>query len=148
MHINFLRALIIPNKILLLVLLFPILMFLMSQESYAQVCGNGVLDAAEVCDDGNTFSDDGCSGDCLSIEAGFNCITPGELCISICGDGIQTSLEVCDDGNDSPGDGCSATCQMEIAHNVPALGLWGLLALAGVLGIIGLMVIRRRKLEA
>ena len=32
-------------------------------------CGNGVVNDGEVCDDGNTRSGDGCSGDCLSDES-------------------------------------------------------------------------------
>jgi cysteine-rich repeat protein len=32
------------------------------------VCGDGVAVGPEVCDDGNTISGDGCSGDCLTIE--------------------------------------------------------------------------------
>lgn len=31
-------------------------------------CGDGILDAGEACDDGNTASGDGCAGDCLSTE--------------------------------------------------------------------------------
>ena len=31
-------------------------------------CGDGVWDAGEACDDGNTDDNDGCSGDCLTIE--------------------------------------------------------------------------------
>jgi cysteine-rich repeat protein len=63
------------------------------------MCGNGVLDAGEVCDDGNTVSGDGCSADCQSTE--------------VCGNGILdvAAGEVCDDGNAVSGDGCSADCQ-------------------------------------
>ena len=35
-------------------------------------CGNGVLNGAEACDDGNTTPGDGCSATC-TIEAGFSC---------------------------------------------------------------------------
>lgn len=31
-------------------------------------CGDGITDAGEVCDDGNTMSGDGCTGDCRSTE--------------------------------------------------------------------------------
>ena len=46
------------------------------------VCGNGVLDAGEQCDDGNTVAapPDGCSATC-SIESGWSCPTPGAACV-------------------------------------------------------------------
>jgi cysteine-rich repeat protein len=31
-------------------------------------CGDGILDAGEVCDDGNTVGGDGCSADCKSLD--------------------------------------------------------------------------------
>jgi cysteine-rich repeat protein len=64
------------------------------------VCGDGILDVGEECDDGNTVSGDGCSSVCV---------------IEFCGDGIvQAGLgEQCDDGNTIAGDGCSPTCQFE-----------------------------------
>ncbi len=60
------------------------------------VCGNGVADPGEVCDDGNTVSDDGCNASCTSDES--------------CGNGIVDTSEVCDDGNLTDGDGCAASC--------------------------------------
>jgi len=38
-------------------------------------CGNGVIDAGEQCDDGNTFIDDGCSNTC-QIDEGWQCDDP------------------------------------------------------------------------
>jgi len=61
------------------------------------VCGNGIVEAGEACDDGNTVGNDGCSATC-TLE---------------CGDGILEGTEQCDDGNTLPGDGCDATCQFE-----------------------------------
>ena len=100
---------------------------------YNPQCGNGVRDAGEVCDDGNTVSGDGCSGDCLSNETcgnGYIDYIKGEMCddgnnISgdgcsadcrsdeTCGNGILDTIkgEVCDDGNRRSGDGCSADCR-------------------------------------
>jgi cysteine-rich repeat protein len=43
-------------------------------------CGDGILDEAEVCDDGNGVAGDGCSADCASIETGFACAAPGAPC--------------------------------------------------------------------
>ena len=72
--------------------------FQVTQES---VCGDGMLEAPEVCDDGNTMDGDGCSADCLSDET--------------CGNGIVDAAtgEVCDDGNTMDGDGCSALCDSD-----------------------------------
>src|SRR6185295_6117762 len=83
-------------------------------------CGNGVLDdqlpknpmtdpglcldsttqstgCAEVCDDNNQVSGDGCSANCLSEED--------------CGNGIVDVGELCDDGNDIDNDSCRNDCQ-------------------------------------
>lgn len=62
------------------------------------VCGDGIVNEEEACDDGNNAGGDGCSADCLSDES--------------CGNGIVDAAagEVCDDGNTSGGDGCSGDC--------------------------------------
>lgn len=62
-------------------------------------CGNGVLENAEICDDGNAVSGDGCDANCKPTG---------------CGNGIKTAPETCDDGNTTGGDGCSATCKLEV----------------------------------
>ncbi len=61
-------------------------------------CGNGILDANEVCDDGNAVAGDGCSDSCKSNET--------------CGNGVVDPVtgEVCDDGNHQSHDGCAQTC--------------------------------------
>ncbi|MBL9024382.1 MAG: hypothetical protein JNL21_19460 [Myxococcales bacterium] len=58
------------------------------------VCGNGVVEAGEDCDDGNLDELDACT---------TTCKVPG------CGDGVlqQSFGEVCDDGNTVAGDGCT-----------------------------------------
>ena len=76
-------------------------------------CGDGSLDSGEECDDGNNESGDGCSGDCRVIEHGYECTTPGELCVGTCGDGIVVASEECDDGNVDPDDGCDGDCEVE-----------------------------------
>ncbi len=63
------------------------------------VCGNGVLEAPEICDDGNNFPGDGCNPTCSSDES--------------CGNGIVDATESCDDGNLAGGDGCDPICQLE-----------------------------------
>jgi|GEM_PF-5719499 len=67
--------------------------------SSAPICGDGVVDPGEACDDGNIVGGDGCSGYCF-VEAS-------------CGDGTVDTGEGCDDGNNVGGDGCSALCQVE-----------------------------------
>ncbi len=63
------------------------------------VCGNGVLEQNEACDDGNTTNFDGCSSTCQVEQP-------------VCGNGIVEFGEGCDDGNATPGDGCFA-CKVE-----------------------------------
>lgn len=78
-----------------------------SPSSPGPVCGNGVLESGEQCDDGNTQSGDGCSALC-TVE------TP------VCGNGNVEAGEQCDDGNTIPGDGCDASCLIEAtAASVP-----------------------------
>ncbi|MBI5507985.1 MAG: DUF4215 domain-containing protein [Deltaproteobacteria bacterium] len=65
----------------------------------ACVCGNGVVNPGEDCDDGGTTPGDGCDARC-HFEP-------------VCGNSRLDPGEQCDDGNTSPGDGCSPTCQSE-----------------------------------
>ena len=72
------------------------------------LCGNGVNDSPETCDDSNIIAGDGCSASC-TIEPGYQC--PGfTSCTPICGDGIVISPEVCDNQNTVSGDGCDSLC--------------------------------------
>jgi cysteine-rich repeat protein len=73
------------------------------------VCGNGVVEGAEQCDDsGYTGPCDECSPTC-------------QLNPAVCGNGIVEPGEECDDGPTEPdmctppvsGDGCDANCQRE-----------------------------------
>jgi len=99
-------------------------------------CGDGVIDAGEQCDDGNTTSGDGCSSSCQdeprcgngTLDAGEQCddgnTTDGDGCSAsctdepkpCCGDGVIDAGEQCDDGNTTSGDGCSSTCQNECGN--------------------------------
>ena len=78
-------------------------------------CGDGVLDTAEACDDGNSAAGDGCSSLC-QVEEGYECLTPGAPCTLLprCGDGRVDpgEGEVCDDGNADGGDGCARDCAL------------------------------------
>jgi cysteine-rich repeat protein len=62
------------------------------------VCGNGLRDPGEACDDGNIASSDGCSSNCSSTE--------------VCGNGVRDPGEACDDGNQVDGDGCQNNCKI------------------------------------
>jgi large repetitive protein len=75
------------------------------------LCGNGVVDPGENCDDGNTVSGDGCDNQCC-IERGYDCKSAyAPPCH--CGDGKLDFGEQCDDGNSASGDGCSYRCKLE-----------------------------------
>lgn len=50
--------------------------------TYAPICGNGTLDGAEACDDGNSASGDGCSSSC-TIETGYSCSGTPSTCVAI-----------------------------------------------------------------
>lgn len=87
------------------------------------ICGNGILEGAEKCDDGNVADNDGCSALC-TVEANHVCNVPGTPCTELgtCGDGQLRSDEVCDDGNKNGGDGCSTTCTVEDGWACPLIG--------------------------
>jgi cysteine-rich repeat protein len=82
------------------------------------ICGNGVYNGVEECDDGNKINGDGCNLLC-EVEEGFRCwnrtdetgegLVRGD-CRPICGDGYWEPVldgEQCDDGNSRGGDGCT-----------------------------------------
>lgn len=80
------------------------------------VCGNGVIETGEVCDDHNTATGDGCGATC-QVETGYVCTGAPSVCHQIvCGDGLIDAGEACDDHNAAAGDGCSATCQVETGY--------------------------------
>ena len=62
------------------------------------VCGDGVVEGDEPCDDGNQDNLDGCLNDC----------TPAS-----CGDGfVWVGVETCEDGNADDSDGCRNNCRL------------------------------------
>jgi len=85
------------------------------EDAGGPLCGNGILETGEVCDDGNQVGGDGCVETCTAVEKDFTCPRPGEACISTvtCGDGIVNGAEQCDDHNTTSNDGCSATSTAE-----------------------------------
>ena len=82
----------------------------------ASICGNGVVEFPETCDDGNMANGDGCSNMC-TVESGWSCSGTTSICspIAVCGNGVVESGETCDDSNTVNGDGCSNTCKLETA---------------------------------
>jgi cysteine-rich repeat protein len=75
----------------------------------SEMCGNGIKEAGEQCDDGNLKSGDGCSAGC-------------RLENWKCGNGIREGAEECDDGNTNTGDGCTPTCKLEFTPPAPVCG--------------------------
>ncbi len=89
-------------------------------------CGNGVVEAGEVCDDGNAATGDGCDLNCMATGCGNGVMTGAEACddgnavsgdgcdnnctITECSNGVLTAGEGCDDGNTVDGDGCDRNC--------------------------------------
>ena len=68
-------------------------------------CGNGILNAGEVCDEGNRNSnsvDSSCRLDCRLGRCGDTIVDVGSV-----------RKEQCDDGNTVSGDGCSRECIVE-----------------------------------
>jgi cysteine-rich repeat protein len=59
------------------------------------VCGDGVHNLGEACDDGDFDNTDECTEYCLAAA---------------CGDGYVQQGETCDDGNQIDGDGCNVDC--------------------------------------
>ena len=96
---------------------------------FGPVCGDGIPEAAEECDDGNTVVTDECTNACLDAVCGDGVVGPDEECddvnvidtdactnacrLAVCGDSIVGPAEECDDGNTTDGDGCSADCEGE-----------------------------------
>jgi cysteine-rich repeat protein len=111
------------------------------------VCGNGVKETGEQCDDGNSNNDDGCLADCTNAECipgqggcgdGNSCTTDSCVegrCVSSdntasCDDGLAcTTGDTCSDGACSGTDACGAGKRCDAAtgqcKNVKALkGTW------------------------
>jgi cysteine-rich repeat protein len=86
------------------------------------VCGDGILEADEICDDGNTATGDGCSATC-ELETGYYCDGVPSVCTMVmCGDSTVDPGESCD----PPATGtCSANCALEIAAAGSGISLTG-----------------------
>jgi len=88
------------------------------------LCGDGLRQGSETCDDGNTNNNDGCANNCR-IEQGWTCSTgTPNVCAFNCGDGTKTGSEQCDDGDTMSGDGCSDVCVIEdgyVCNGTPSM---------------------------
>lgn len=81
-------------------------------ECPSAVCGDGVVQAGEACDDGAMNGAYGsCAGDCAGPGPG-------------CGDGVVNGPEACDDGDAVDGDGCNVDC-VESGSEVWTVGYGG-----------------------
>jgi len=100
------------------------------------MCGNGVVDPGEACDDGNNTDGDGCSSSC-QVEASsetqcddgidndgdglVDCADSdcqNDPVCGVCGNGIVEAGEQCDDGNVTIGDGCDDRCMLEVSPEI------------------------------
>jgi uncharacterized repeat protein (TIGR01451 family)/MYXO-CTERM domain-containing protein len=91
----------------------------------ANACGNNVVEAGEVCDDGNA-SETPCTNTCRRAN-GQPCTMDNQCASGVCdeqgshtcepantcGNGNVEGAEGCDDGNTNSGDGCNSGCRIE-----------------------------------
>jgi cysteine-rich repeat protein len=103
------------------------------------ICGDGVVEGTETCDDSNTDSCDGCSAVC-QVEGtcgdgvwdpvceecddsnAVSCDGCSAACLNegVCGDGVHDlNCEECDDGNAVPLDGCENDCTLSPFSYIP-----------------------------
>ncbi|MDC0672465.1 DUF4215 domain-containing protein [Nannocystis radixulma] len=94
------------------------------------MCGNGVVEPGEGCDDGpSNGPGQACSDSCQPASCGDGVVGPGEQCDdgadngdgnsctadckhNVCGDGLVGPGEGCDDGNDVDDDSCTNACAL------------------------------------
>ena len=97
--------------------------------SSTAICGNGIIESPETCDDSNVIASDGCDGSCQTetnnppnpLYQGGN----GTTTTAVCGNGIVeegdpstgSGQEQCDDGNQNDNDGCTNQCEKVIILN-------------------------------
>ncbi len=92
------------------------------------VCGDGLQEGNEACDDANLNENDACLSTCVLASCGDGVVwsdeetcddgnlddddgCPSTCQIASCGDGfVYQGIEQCDDGNDDDTDGCLNTC--------------------------------------
>ncbi|MDH5717711.1 MAG: DUF4215 domain-containing protein [Spirochaetia bacterium] len=77
------------------------------------MCGDGVKNIHEDCDDGNTITESCAYGETSCTVCDAACNSVAGAVSGYCGDGIINGTESCDDSNTISGDGCSDTCTNE-----------------------------------
>ena len=129
-----------------------------------EVCGDGINDPQEQCDDGalNSNDPDACRPDCTLPICGDAVQDTSEECddgnnadgdgcrgnctLEICGDGIRDApAEQCDDGNDVSGDGCEPDCTVTPGFPVPTVSEWGLIIMGLLFVALGAVAILRNR---
>ncbi|MBN2717364.1 MAG: DUF4215 domain-containing protein [Deltaproteobacteria bacterium] len=77
------------------------------------ICGNGILEPGEFCDDGNTLDSDGCYFDCKTQDPAYICDPPGKPCVvgAVCGNGLLETTELCDEGPENQTGACLDECK-------------------------------------
>ncbi len=73
------------------------------QSTCTGICGNGIAQTGEQCDDGNTNDADSCRN---------NCTANGTPPAASCGNRFLDAGEACDDGNTTNTDSCTNACQI------------------------------------
>ncbi|MEI8230359.1 MAG: DUF4215 domain-containing protein [Candidatus Peregrinibacteria bacterium] len=86
-----------------------------SSSSATGICGNGVINTGEECDDGSQNS----------WVPGAHCLPTCKLNLTIplCGNRVIDGSEQCDDGNRVNNDGCSSVCTKEVAKALCGNGI-------------------------
>lgn len=78
------------------------------------LCGDGILEGLEECDDGNVNNGDGCSSTCLNeVPPPWVLLRNATALSPLCGNGVINGIEECDDGGNVNGDGCDENCWIE-----------------------------------
>jgi cysteine-rich repeat protein len=75
----------------------------------AVLCGNGIIDPPEMCDDHNTTPGDGCSATC-QIEPASECPTPGQPCKHVSGLSFMPALALASGGTSGGGNMFTHAC--------------------------------------
>jgi hypothetical protein len=84
---------------------------LCAPELPSSVCGNGVPDDGEACDDGNTETESSCDyGQAFCTRCDATCSAVLNLTGPVCGDGSINGPEACDDNNTNACGTCNGSC--------------------------------------
>ena len=96
------------------------------------ICGDGIVNGGEECDDGNASNNDACTVTCVLTGCGDGLVWDGleecddgnldndDGCLddctpNVCGDGyVNLGKEQCDDGNQVDNDGCTNACKLHV----------------------------------